>query len=112
MEYSSDRQLVPSADPVTSSSTDFQPPCLVRIRSDHQSQTQTNLCLFAVPTTPGRCRHIGCQVLVKNKEGELPKGLAFFSMPMPKFLYHILAPLFLHQDQVFLHHQVRPRPLS
>jgi len=107
MEYTTDRPLVPNADAVTDSSTDFQPPCLVRIRSDHKSEAQTNLCLFVVPTSPGRCRHIGCQVLVKNKEGKPPKGLAFFSLPMPKFLLHMLAPLFLHQDQVFLHHQER-----
>lgn len=112
MEYTTDRPLVPNADAVTDSSTDFQPPCLVRIRSDHKSEAQTNLCLFVVPTSPGRCRHIGCQVLVKNKEGKPPKGLAFFSLPMPKFLLHMLAPLFLHQDQVFLHHQVPTLPCT
>jgi hypothetical protein len=47
-----------------------------------------------------------------------PPGLGFFSVPMPTWLMHLTASLFLHQDQVFLHHQERkllhatPRPYA
>ena len=61
--------------------------------------------LYASPTRPGWCRHIGCQVLVKNEAGKQPKGLGFFALPMPTWLGHVLASLFLHQDLVFLHYQ-------
>jgi phenylpropionate dioxygenase-like ring-hydroxylating dioxygenase large terminal subunit len=37
--------------------------------------------------------------------GKAPKGLGFFALPMPIWLGHILASLFLHQDLVFLHYQ-------
>mmetsp|Transcript_15433 Transcript_15433/g.43181 ORF Transcript_15433/g.43181 Transcript_15433/m.43181 type:complete len:602 (-) Transcript_15433:300-2105(-) len=105
-EFKLDRTTVDmEADRSLEASHDFQPPCLVRIRNDLQSGAQTNLCLFVVPTVPGKCRSIGCQVLVKNNEGKLPAGLSFFSMPMPDWLVHILAPVFLHMDSVFLHHQ-------
>lgn len=53
----------------------------------------------------GWTRHIGCQVLVENEDGSLPPGLGFFALPMPIWLQHVLASLFLHQDAVFLHHQ-------
>jgi hypothetical protein len=44
-------------------------------------------------------------VLVKNKAGKTPPGLGFFALPMPTWLGHILASVFLHQDLVFLHYQ-------
>ena len=31
--------------------------------------------------------------------------LGFFALPMPTWLSHVLASVFLHQDMVFLHHQ-------
>jgi phenylpropionate dioxygenase-like ring-hydroxylating dioxygenase large terminal subunit len=84
---------------------DFQPPCLMKITSIFKDEGQLILVLYATPTRPGWCRHIGCQVMVKNSSGKLPKGLAFFALPMPTWLGHILASLFLHQDLVFLHYQ-------
>lgn len=44
-------------------------------------------------------------MLVKNETGKTPKGLGFFALPMPTWLGHVLASLFLHQDLVFLHYQ-------
>ncbi|WP_245927545.1 Rieske 2Fe-2S domain-containing protein [Aphanothece hegewaldii] len=84
---------------------DFQPPCLMKISSTFTDGGQLILALYATPTRPGWCRHIGCQILVKNNEGRTPKGLAFFALPMPTWLGHVLASLFLHQDLVFLHYQ-------
>jgi phenylpropionate dioxygenase-like ring-hydroxylating dioxygenase large terminal subunit len=90
---------------IKSSITDFKPPSHVRIVTEFTDGGKLILALYAVPTRPGWCRHIGCQVLVKNDQGKTPPGLAFFTLPMPKWLGHILASLFLHQDMVFLHHQ-------
>jgi hypothetical protein len=44
-------------------------------------------------------------VLVKNQAGKKPDGIGFFALPMPTWLGHVLASLFLHQDAVFLHRQ-------
>ena len=84
---------------------DFQPPCLMRIEMNVQSGGGLLLVLYATPTRPGWCRHIGCQVLIKNEAGKTPPGVAFFALPMPTWLGHILSSVFLHQDLVFLHHQ-------
>jgi len=85
---------------------EFRPPCLVEIRQPLDNGSQLILCLYAVPTVPGYCRHIGCQVLVPNEAGEVPAGLAkMFALPLPHFLNATLGNLFLHQDMVFLHHQ-------
>lgn len=83
----------------------FQPPCHMRIETTFAREGQMILALYASPTRPGWCRHIGCQVLIKDKDGKAPPGLGFFAWPMPKWLGHVLAPLFLHQDLVFLHYQ-------
>ena len=97
---------VTSSSPLIKNSiTDFQPPAHVRIVTSFADGGKLILALYAVPTRPGWCRHIGCQVLIKNDQGKTPPGLAFFALPMPKWLGHILASLFLHQDLVFLHHQ-------
>jgi len=39
------------------------------------------------------------QVLVEGEDGKLPPGLGFFALPMPTWLSHILASLFLHQGE-------------
>lgn len=88
-------------------SNDFRPPCLQKITTEYPSGAKLILALYATPTKPGYCRHIGAQVLIKDKEGKVPKGLGMFALPMPKWLLHSTASLFLHQDQVFLHHQER-----
>ncbi|MGB3558188.1 MAG: Rieske 2Fe-2S domain-containing protein [Geitlerinemataceae cyanobacterium] len=95
----------PTPAALTEAVHDFQPPCLMRISSTFTDGGMLLLVLYATPTRPGWCRHIGCQVLVKNDAGKLPPGLGFFALPMPVWLGHILASLFLHQDMVFLHYQ-------
>jgi phenylpropionate dioxygenase-like ring-hydroxylating dioxygenase large terminal subunit len=91
--------------PIVEAKHDFQPPCLMKITSTFTDEGQLILILYATPTRPGWCRHIGAQVLVKNAVGKLPPGLGFFALPMPIWLGHILASVFLHQDMVFLHYQ-------
>lgn len=98
-------EVTPTTAPIAQTVHDFQPPCLMKITSRFTDQGQLILVLYATPTRPGWCRHIGCQVLVKNQAGKNPKGLAFFALPMPVWLGHVLASLFLHQDMVFLHYQ-------
>ena len=84
---------------------DFQPPCHMRIVSELENGRKSIFALYASPSRPGWCRTIGCQVFVKDEQGKRGKGLAFFGLPMPEWLNHLLGPLFLHQDLVFLHYQ-------
>lgn len=98
-------EITPTGPTVERAIHDFQPPCLMRIATTFTDGGQLILALYATPTRPGWCRHIGCQVLVKNEAGKTPKGLGFFALPMPVWLGHVLASLFLHQDAVFLHYQ-------
>jgi phenylpropionate dioxygenase-like ring-hydroxylating dioxygenase large terminal subunit len=44
-------------------------------------------------------------VILKSPSGRSPRGLAFFGLPLPTWLLHVLGSLFLHQDLVFLHYQ-------
>ncbi len=97
--------VTPTAETVAETVHDFQPPCHMRIVTNYQDGGKLILALYAIPTRPGWCRHIGCQVLIKNEAGKTPKGLGFFALPMPIWLGHVLASLFLHQDLVFLHYQ-------
>jgi phenylpropionate dioxygenase-like ring-hydroxylating dioxygenase large terminal subunit len=97
--------IAPTSPTIKQTIHDFQPPCHMRIASEYEDGGKFILALYASPTKPGWCRHIGCQVLVKNEQGKVPKGLGFFALPMPIWLGHILASLFLHQDLVFLHYQ-------
>ncbi len=96
-----------SADQNSSGEHDFRPPCLMKISLPTQEGGKLILVLYATPTRPGWCRHIGCQVLIKDDAGKIPPGLGFFALPMPDWLGHVLASLFLHQDLVFLHYQER-----
>ncbi|NET60683.1 MAG: Rieske 2Fe-2S domain-containing protein [Symploca sp. SIO2E6] len=95
----------PTNETLAEAAHDFQPPCHMRITTKYQDGGMLILALYATPTRPGWCRHIGCQVLVKNEAGKAPPGLGFFALPMPAWLGHVLASLFLHQDLVFLHYQ-------
>lgn len=85
--------------------TEFRAPVLTKITNSLPNDGKLVLYLYATPTKPGFCRHIGCQVLIPGDDGKLPPGLGFFALPMPTWLLHVLASLFLHQDLVFLHHQ-------
>ena len=97
--------VTPTVSIVDRTIHDFQPPCHMRVVSSFKDGGTLILALYAIPTRPGWCRHIGRQVLIKSDAGKTPPGLGFFALPMPKWLNHILASLFLHQDLVFLHHQ-------
>ena len=98
-------EIQPVASNLAQTVHDFQPPCHMRIVSTYKDGGKLILALYASPTRPGWCRHIGCQVLVKNENLKKPAGLGFFGVPMPTWLGHVLASLFLHQDLVFLHYQ-------
>lgn len=98
-------EITPTAPNIAQAIHDFQPPCHMKIVTTGTDGGQLILALYATPTRPGWCRHIGCQVLVKNEAGKESKGLGFFGLPMPIWLGHVLASLFLHQDMVFLHYQ-------
>jgi Pheophorbide a oxygenase len=81
----------------TFSTNDFRPPCLNKITSVLPSGAMMILALYATPTKPGYCRHVGAQILVKPKSGEGKKaaGLGFYGIPMPTWLLHVAASLFL-----------------
>ncbi|WP_019507610.1 Rieske 2Fe-2S domain-containing protein [Pleurocapsa sp. PCC 7319] len=98
-------EITPTAPTVERAINDFRPPCQMRIVTSYKDGGMLILALYAVPTRPGWCRHIGRQILVKNDRGKTPPGLGFFALPMPIWLGHVLASLFLHQDLVFLHYQ-------
>jgi hypothetical protein len=46
-------------------------------------------------------------VVVKDSSNKMPGLLKAFTAPMPKWLNHIAASAFLHQDALFLHGQER-----
>jgi phenylpropionate dioxygenase-like ring-hydroxylating dioxygenase large terminal subunit len=98
-------EIIPVAATIEQAVHDFQPPCHMRIVSKSHDGGKLILALYATPTRPGWCRHIGCQVFVKNEDGKRPQGLGIFGLPLPTWLGHVLSSLFLHQDMVFLHYQ-------
>jgi phenylpropionate dioxygenase-like ring-hydroxylating dioxygenase large terminal subunit len=98
------RQTNETQNPATN---DFRPPVLQKITSYLPNGAKFILALYATPTRPGFCRHIGTQILIKGEDMKAPPGLGFYAFPLPKWLLHPLASLFLHQDMVFLHHQER-----
>lgn len=83
----------------------FRPPSLLQITSTYADGGKMILALYATPSRPGYTNHIGCQILVRNEAGKMPAGLGAFAWPLPTWLLHVTASLFLHQDAVFLHHQ-------
>jgi phenylpropionate dioxygenase-like ring-hydroxylating dioxygenase large terminal subunit len=107
------QRVVPEKEPTTGmgagavSYHEFKPPSMVHISQTYNGGKNGKfvLALYASPSRPGWVRHIGCQVLVEGEDGKLPAGLGFFALPMPIWLQHVLASVFLHQDMVFLHHQ-------
>ena len=60
---------------------------------------------------PGYCRHIGAQIIVQpeNSDGKKTKSIigGIYALPFPAWFLHVAGSFFLHQDQVFLHHQER-----
>lgn len=88
--------------------TKYQAPVLVtqEVSIDDEGSLQT-LELYASPSRPGFCNHVGRMVIVKPKSGKMPALLKTFTAPIPKWLNHVLAAMFLNQDGVFLHYQER-----
>jgi phenylpropionate dioxygenase-like ring-hydroxylating dioxygenase large terminal subunit len=74
--------------------------------SDDNQVSQT-LELFVSPSRPGYCNHVGRIVIQKTKDGKVPQLLRQFTLPMPKWLNHVLASVFLNQDALFIHRQER-----
>lgn len=85
--------------------SDFRPPCQMHITNGTGSGASLTLVIWFVPTKPGWSRLVGTTMLIEGENGEKPPGFGIYSLPIPRFLMHILAPMFLHQDQVFLHYQ-------
>ena len=99
--------VLTSLTKITTATHDFKPPCLMKITFTFSDGGQLILVLYATPTKPGWCRHMGRQVFIKNNAGKHPPGLGVLALPMPIWLGHIIGSLFLHQDLVFLHQQER-----
>lgn len=56
---------------VSRSYNDFRPPCLNKIERCSADGSKLILALYATPTKPGFCRHIGAQVLIKGKDNKV-----------------------------------------
>ena len=98
-------EIPPIAANVSRARQDFQPPCFHRIELTYPEGGQLILALYAIPTRPGWCRQISCQVLVKNNQGKRPPGFSILGLPIPDWLGHVFSQFFIHQDLVFLHKQ-------
>lgn len=98
-------EIPPIMADIGKATQDFQPPCHHRIELTGKDEGKLILALYAIPTRPGWCRQISCQVFVKNKEGKRPAGIGILGLPIPYSLGHVFSSLFIHQDLVFLHRQ-------
>ncbi|ELR98633.1 Rieske 2Fe-2S domain-containing protein [Gloeocapsa sp. PCC 73106] len=98
-------QLVSDLDEPIPVSHDFQPPCLMKIDSLLPNGNKIIFILYAIPTQPGWCRHIACQILIKHNKSPFSKGLSIFALNIPAWMNHLMSSFFLHQDLVFLHYQ-------
>jgi hypothetical protein len=88
--------------------TTYMAPSTVKIdMAVGQDGVMQTLELYASPSRPGFCNHVGRMVIVKGSSGKMPPFLKQFTLPMPKWLNHVLAAAFLNQDALFLHHQER-----
>jgi hypothetical protein len=92
----------------TPSTTNFEAPSMVAIDApfgdDGAKQT---LELYVSPSRPGFSNHIGRMVIMKDESGKMPPLLRQFTLPLPKWVNHVMASAFLNQDGLFLHHQER-----
>ena len=90
------------------SSTTFNAPSQVLIKAPFGEEgARQYLELYSSPSRPGFCNHVGRMVVLKDSSNVMPKLLKTFTLPLPKWLNHILASAFLHQDALFLHGQER-----
>jgi phenylpropionate dioxygenase-like ring-hydroxylating dioxygenase large terminal subunit len=84
---------------------DFKPPHAIHIKSEFPSGASLTLVINFVPTKPGWSRLVGSTFMVEGRNGEKPKAFSVYTLPLPRWFVHLMAPAFLHQDQVFLHFQ-------
>ena len=90
------------------SETSFNAPGQVIIESPFGNDGACQyLELYSSPSRPGFSNHVGRLVIVKDKSGKMPSAFKMFTAPMPIWLNHITASLFLNQDSLFLHAQER-----
>lgn len=85
--------------------TTFRPPCLMRVDSVQKNGSRSTLALYVTPTSPGRCRFIAGNVLVRGRDGKMPRGFVLNVAPMPVWLGHIAFSFLVQQDLVFLYYQ-------
>jgi hypothetical protein len=50
---------------------DFCPPCFNKIERRNPDGSKLILALYATPTKPGYCRHLGVQVLIKGENNQV-----------------------------------------
>ncbi len=95
-------------NPEVKSETAFKAPGQVLIKSPFgQEGACQYLELYSSPSRPGFSNHVGRMVIIKEADGTMPKMLAQFALPIPKWLNHIVSSSFLNQDALFLHFQER-----
>lgn len=88
--------------------TTFRAPSQVLIRSPFGTEgARQYLELYSSPSRPGFANHVGRMVIVKDSTMKMPKLLGAFTLPLPIWLNHVMASLFLNQDALFLHGQER-----
>ena len=85
----------------------FRAPTSVAIETGHPNGAALTLELYATPSRPGFCYHVGRTVVVKDENGKMPNFLKQYNLPIPKWANHLLASSFLNQDALFLHRQER-----
>ncbi len=94
--------------PDVMSSTTFNAPSQVLIRSPFGREgARQYLELYSSPSRPGHANHVGRMVIVKDSTKRMPNLLRPFTLPLPIWLNHVMASLFLNQDALFLHGQER-----
>jgi len=90
--------------------TTFNAPAQVLIKADF-SEDDDGPCqyleLYSSPSRPGFTNHVGRMVIIKGKDNKMPALLRQFTLPMPKWVNHVLSSAFLNQDALFLHGQER-----
>jgi hypothetical protein len=88
--------------------TTYMAPCTVKVDTAvGQDGALQTVELYASPSRPGFCNHIGRMVIVKGSSGKMPALYKKSTLPIPKWLNHVLAAAILNQDALFLHHQER-----
>ena len=93
---------------VDTSQTTFRAPSQVLILSPFGTEgARQYLELYSSPSRPGFANHVGRMVIVKDSTRKMPKLLQQFTLPVPIWLNHVMASLFLNQDALFLHGQER-----